>query len=711
MHQVSSDGYAFVAVYLRTDNPSIARFVIGASHGHGFLLSERAVEARSLITSSDLDAQWKSSECPTIVWKHNADAFKREESNLSMTSTSAIGIRVYSSDTIVNRVRYSVHIYDTNESDFTVELISKPKKDKYAHGAIPSSASNRVILLKRKVNPYDVHLSSSNFADLLSLTRFEQTPSRNLISNGAETDDRDGFGWKATVSPKWAGKLANYVRVFRLAKYASKVGGVFCFVTVFVVQQKTEFRAHLLLEVTWLASTLSSSCSLGGVDTRQSLRIPLSEYLRCVNVSRRLTLGVGYGHSASEGGDKCTACLAYTATRARFYDSAASSTPETAFEYSSSCSTCSMIQYRRLHAIRELLNYAAATAPESLEFIYHAYCEHETKSAFFFNADCGVTVASANLFVNDLHWWLYPDCSELPCHVAYIVPGKENGFEHIPEKLQRDFDLVEALQALNHAACQVAELTPVHLDDAGDGATDHASAFDAYLVAEAVLVEATRVLLHPDYAWQKPRKIVGASSWSTACSFLLGPVQLSAALQRFDPLYLNPATAEVLEAYFTHEKWPHDYPNVRPFFYGILAFMTHVQRVRQILVLRSGALQISSAPKHATDGENTSNHETLAKNTSVLDCSLQSNSTKVLGSLTLVAAAPHTGAAGHGRVVADGEGHGARAQRAGGAARAQRASAGRDAGDGGHVQARPQGNDVVRVALQQVLSFASAFDQ
>ncbi|KAG6623252.1 putative F-box protein [Phytophthora cinnamomi] len=244
-------------------------------------------------------------------------------------------------------------------------------------------------------------------------------------------------------------------------------------------------------------------------------------------------------------------------------------------------------------------------------------------------------VASANLFVNDLHWWLYPDCSELPCHVAYIVPGKENGFEHIPEKLQRDFDLVEALQALNHAACQVAELTPVHLDDAGDGATDHASAFDAYLVAEAVLVEATRVLLHPDYAWQKPRKIVGASSWSTACSFLLDPVQLSAALQRFDPLYLNPATAEVLEAYFTHEKWPHDYPNVRPFFYGILAFMMHVQHVRQILVLRSGALQSSSAPKHATDGENTSNHETLAKNTSVLDCSLQSNSTEVSGSLTL----------------------------------------------------------------------------
>ncbi|KAE9305721.1 hypothetical protein PF008_g21648 [Phytophthora fragariae] len=654
MRRASADSFALVAVYLRTDNRSIVRFVVGAWHGHEFLLTEHAVEARDLIIGSDLDAQWKASGHPTIVWKHNADAFKSEESNALESLTTSIGMRVYSSEIVVNRVRYSVHVHDTNESEYTVELIPKPKKDKHAQAVIPSD-THRLILHKRQINPYDVHLSSSSFADLLFLTRFEQIPSRSTKPGGDGSDDRNSVEWKATVSPKWAGKLANYVRVFRLAKCACKAGGVFCFVTVSVVQQKTEFRAHLLLEVTLLPSTLSSSSSsLGGAESQQLIRIPLSEYLRCANVSRRYTAGLGYG----EGEDECTACLTYTTARAKFYDSDV--VVDTTFDYSTNCSNCAMIQYRRLNAIKELVIHAGTSASESLELIYHAYCQVCTRlappvvlvlgSAFsgptpwllpllgyyfscfdcdhyglfkfveggeghaisetsiqmrdivlqtlardqiivIYNADCGVTVASANVFVNELHWWLYPDCSELPCHVAFIVTDERNDLEHDADNLQRDFDLLEALRALNHAACQLAELDPVHLDDAGGEGTDRASAFDAYLVAEAVLVEATRVLLHPDYAWHKPRKIVGASSWSSACSFLLDPVRLSAALQRCDPLQLSAVTAEVLDAYFMHAKWPLDYPNVRPFFHGLLACMMHVQHVRQLLALKSGSLQ------------------------------------------------------------------------------------------------------------------------
>ncbi|KAE9017240.1 hypothetical protein PR001_g14448 [Phytophthora rubi] len=690
MRRASADSFALVAVYLRTDNRSIVRFVVGAWHGHEFLLTEHAVEARDLIIGSDLDAQWKASGHPTIVWKHNADAFKSEESNALESLTSSIGMRVYSSEIVVNRVRYSVHVHDTNESEYTVELIPKPKKDKHAQAVIPSD-THRLILHKRQINPYDVHLSSSSFADLLFLTRFEQIPSRSTKPGGDGSDDRNSVEWKATVSPKWAGKLANYVRVFRLAKYACKAGGVFCFVTVSVVQQKTEFRAHLLLEVTLLPSTLSSSSSsLGGAESRQLIRIPLSEYLRCANVSRRYTAGLGYG----EGEDECTACLTYTTARAKFYDSDV--VVDTTFDYSTNCSNCAMIQYRQLNAIKELVIHAGTSASKSLELIYHAYCQVCTRlappvvlvlgSAFsgsspwllpllghyftcfdcnhyglfnfveggeghaisdesiqvrdtvlqtlardqiivIYNADCGVTVASANVFVNELHWWLYPDCSELPCHVAFIVTDERNDLEHDADNLQRDFDLLEALRALNHAACQVAELDPVHLDDAGGEGTDHASAFDAYLVAEAVLVEATRVLLHPDYAWHKPRKIVGASSWSSACSFLLDPVRLSAALQRCDPLQLSAVTAEVLDAYFMHAKWPLDYPNVRPFSHGLLACMMHVQHVRQLLALKSGSLQSEMTRNTVNDGETTTgiNHEVLAQNTSVLNISHQAS--------------------------------------------------------------------------------------
>lgn len=154
-----------------------------------------------------------------------------------------------------------------------------------------------------------------------------------------------------------------------------------------------------------------------------------------------------------------------------------------------SCSNCTTIQYRRLQAIKKLVAHANTILPESLELIYHGYCdgcatlappiililgsafsvmmvrllpfleqyfasfdcgktgfmqfvegnedyviadvslhvrEHflqtlsRDRVVVLFNADCAVTVTSANLFVHELHWWLYQDCSDLPCHVAYV---------------------------------------------------------------------------------------------------------------------------------------------------------------------------------------------------------------------------------------------------------------------------------------------------
>ncbi|KAL4171579.1 hypothetical protein KRP22_009671 [Phytophthora ramorum] len=687
----ASDRYSLVAVYLRRNDPSILRFVVGSCYGQEFLLTEHAVSARWLIVGSDLDVQWKSSGHAVIVWKHHTDALEMQEEFYSSqdgaegSANNAVGPRIYSSEVIVRRVRYSVHLYDTDETKYTVELIPKAQK-----GQIEQSkpVGDRLVLNKRDVNPYDVHLSSSSFADLFSLICFEHNPPQEPKREDA-SDPATRLKWKATVSPKWTGKLANYVRVLRLAKYACKVGGVFCFVAVFVVQQKTEFRAHLLLEFTWLAPTLSSFPP-GGAATRQSLRIALSDYLVCTNASRRFAVGLEYSGNEREGGDEeCPSCSTYDAARTKLHANDVG-VPETAFDCTTSCSNCAMIQQRRLRAIKELVIHAGAIAPESLEVIYHGYCDvcatlappivlvigsafsatmnwllplleqyfvsfdcgkhgflrfaegdqghviaeegihvRETvlqtlardQVAVLFNADCGMTVGSANLFVHELHWWLYPDFSELPCHVAYAVSARYDhvddgsSFEQKPAGIYRDHDLLEALQALRHAACQVAELTPVYLDDGGEEGGDHASAFDAYLVAEAVLIEATRVLLHPDYAWQKPRKIVGASSWNTACSYLLDPVRLGADLQRCDPLGLCTATAAVLEEYFVHVKWPHEYADVRPFFYGLLVFMMHVQHVRRIVGVRSGSLQAALTAHHGAE------QEVLAQNTSIIDCS------------------------------------------------------------------------------------------
>ncbi|ETN06369.1 hypothetical protein PPTG_13714 [Phytophthora nicotianae INRA-310] len=670
MRSSATNSYLLVAVYVRTDDRSSVRFVVGLWRNHDYLLTEHEVAARCLVIGSELDVQWRSTDHAVIVWKHHEGTFKNEEKEITITfPTTDIGQRIYSSEVIVNRIRYAVHMYDTSDTEYTVELIPKPRKGDAVQQVISSSV-NKLTLYKRTVNPYNVHLSSSNFADLLSLIRFEQTP---LLEPTKESSQAFHFKWKATISPKWAEKLANYVRVLRLAKYACKISGVFCFIAVFIVQQKTEFRAHLLFEITWLRPTLSSQFSLGGLPTRQSLRITLSDYLRCSNALRRFAAGL-----ANSEDEECPSCLAYTNARTKLFEHPV---PETSPEHLSSCSNCAIIQHRRLHAVKELIIHAGAIAPEALEVIYHGYCERRaallppiiivvastmsssmimwllpllehyfasfdcSKNGFLhfendghtvseegiharetllhvlardqvavlFNANCGVTVENANVFVHELHWWLYPDNHDLPCHVAYIV-GDNNDVS----RDSRDNDLLEALQSLNHAACQIAELDPVCLDD-GDSESDRASAFDAYLVAEAVLVEATRVLLHPEYSWQKPREIIGASSWSSACSFLLDPAQLSGYLVQCNPLKLSVKTVEVLEAYFAHAKWPRDYLDVRPVFFGLLAFMMHLQHVRRILASRSGSLH-NSLHLTAQDGI-VVEREQLAKNTSVIDCS------------------------------------------------------------------------------------------
>lgn len=277
MGPTTSACYSIVAVYLRIDDPSLVRFVVGSWHAQEVLLTENTMAAQRLIRGSDLDVQWKSSGHATFVWKHKADEFKPYYSHNDAVSSSAsvVGPRIYSSESTVNRLRYSVHIYGTNETDYTVELISKRRNGKDVHEMASlhnDPVVNKLILHKRTVNPYGVYLSSSNFADLLSLTRFEQTiPVVGSDDFGHTTHIK----WKATVSPKWSGKLANYVRVLRLAKHACKVSGVFCFVTVFIVQQKTEFRAHLQLNLTWLAPILfTRRRSNPANSTNRAFRLP-----------------------------------------------------------------------------------------------------------------------------------------------------------------------------------------------------------------------------------------------------------------------------------------------------------------------------------------------------------------------------------------------------------------------------------------------------
>uniref|UniRef100_H3GEG7 t-SNARE coiled-coil homology domain-containing protein n=1 Tax=Phytophthora ramorum TaxID=164328 RepID=H3GEG7_PHYRM len=284
--------YSLVAVYLRRNDPSILRFVVGSCYGQEFLLTEHAVSARWLIVGSDLDVQWKSSAHAVIVWKHHTDALEMQEELYSSqdgaegSANNAVGPRIYSSEVIVRRVRYSVHLYDTDETKYTVELVPKAQK-----GQIEQSkpVGDRLVLNKRDVNPYDVHLSSSSFADLFSLICFEHNPPQEPKREDA-SDPATRLKWKATVSPKW-------------------------------------------------------------------------------------TVGLEYSGNEREGGDEeCPSCSTYDAARTKLHANDVG-VPETVFDCTTSCSNCAMIQQRRLRAIKELVIHAGAIAPESLEVIYHGYCD------------------------------------------------------------------------------------------------------------------------------------------------------------------------------------------------------------------------------------------------------------------------------------------------------------------------------------------------
>ncbi|RLN98027.1 hypothetical protein BBJ28_00016317 [Nothophytophthora sp. Chile5] len=681
---VKMRGYSLVAVYLRTDEPSTVRFVVSCWNGLESLLTEHSVAASRLVLGSDLDIQWETSDRGFIVWKHRIEDPQAAE--------EAVERRVYSGEVIVDHMSYTVHIYDSNGTEYAVELAPKRWETGASSSSTAHQSSRRLVLLKRDVNPYGVQLPSSSFADLLSSTRFEPVSSGG--TRAIEADGHDAvLGWKAEVASKWLDKLAKYVRVLRLAKYATKVGGVFCFVTISIVQQKTEFRAHLLLELTSLPSGRNDAV------TRQSLCIALSDYLRCSNSSRRFMAGLEGSGVEGEGAVGCPGCLAYVASHRPFEDLRTSGL-EASSSDPSCCSGCASMPSPRLRAIRELIFNEGSIASEALEQIYQSHCEvcgvitppvvlvvgpafssamewllpflehyfvcfdcsssgflrlaeiadendvsmrdtlrqtlMRDQVAVLFNADCSVTVASANAFVHELHWGLYPEHHALPFHVAYVV--EEQRHHHGNGALlpdldgRRDHNVLVALQAMAEAANQVGELHPVQLDSVDAEGGDSAAAFEAYLVAEAVLVEATRVLLHPEIAWQKPRKIVGASSWNSACHFLRYPLGLSAELQRCRPLELSSATAEVLDAYFSHVHWPHDYPDVRPVFHGLLAFLLHVEHVRQAFTARSGSLQavLNSQQDAVCTPKEVNDAELLAPNTSVLDCTRSANTAKTL---------------------------------------------------------------------------------
>lgn len=658
-----SPGFFLVAVFVRPSECTKLHFVMSQLKDTNSTNREEAVHAQRLVHPGALRIHCGKQNDSYVVWKHQQpdDVERGNQSVICGRKMPPAGnrkgeIRVYSGEIRMLNLPILVHVFDVTPTEYALELHLP------SNSTLPPElrklASKRVTLLKHDVNPYDVRLPLSAFGDLLaSITFSPPSGSDAAICNDAD-QGASIAEWNPIVSSKWMEKLAKYVRVLRMARFGYRVDRKYYFATLSVVQQKTEFRAYLLLELTCI-SDLSMK--------KQPLRISLSHYLRCGNAMNHIL-----PLDEKEGDEGCQVCSKY----------ALLPNAPTTYASSNTCSSCDGIQSARLAGVRELV-VNGRLSPEAGQIDYHGHCRfcgavakpmllilstltsaagvlqllgyhfscfdmgtlHSASESCGtigddlrqaieverivagYNADCGTTVAAASEFTNELHRSIYPEHHELPFHVVFVVDSNslshdqwENSSAH---HTSRDQDVVGAFGALSSAASRIGEQEAVSMAG-GHQEEEGALDFEAYLVSEALLVEATRVLLQPEVPWRKPGETVGASSWSTACEFLQDPRALSSKLLRDIHLSsIPPATQEVLDAYFSHPKWPHTYEEVRRSFHGLLCYMLHLSHVQDIVRGRGGLLRDGTTNPHC-DESGSHESDTYAKHTSVLSIVQQS---------------------------------------------------------------------------------------
>lgn len=633
-------GYLLVAAFVRPNVCTKLHFVV--SDLRSGTCVENVVLASNLVPASALQVEkcGRHLDDSFVVWKYHCNhsgvagltSYPHQQSHDHRGET-----RVYSGETrIQNRVAL-VHVYDASPTEYIVEThqTSSPPNKSSSKLLAPGShdlatISTRITLVKYEVNPYDVRLPSSAFSDLVASIDFARLtdPDSSMPATGA-----------AIMTPKWMEKLAKYVRVLKMARFGLNIDRQFFFVTLSIVQQKTEFRSYLLLEFSCVSDL--------DMKKKQSLRISLSEYLRCINTLRHIL-------PIKIPDDDCDVCE--KATSRHYGSSLDGAIPASGEPHD--CSSCAVIQSARLLAIRNLVTADCHEPIDAVQVDYHGHCQHcgnlakpvlvvlscfTTAAAagllqllgyhfscfdmatlvaengrtmtvvddirqaidverivILFNADCGTTTAAAHDFTRELHGQLYPELhheSQQPFHTVFVVDNRAcagHTWQQIsPATVSRDQDVTEALEALASAACHVGDCEPVRENEASGH--EDALNFDAYLVTEALLVEATQVMLQPEVGWRKPGETVGASSWGSACEFLADPATLSSRLQLVRPSLLPPTAQEILDACFCHPKWPQSYKDLRPIFHALLCFMLHVSHVQHVLRGRGGILQDSSS--------------------------------------------------------------------------------------------------------------------
>lgn len=612
--------YVLASVHVRSNDCSKIHFVMSAIRNQEIFLVERTVKSSQLFQTDAFKVRQEKFGQACIAWRH------QENSEMPSTHSRNNGSRVFSGDVVVECTPMSVHVYDATPTEYILEL--RPRKTSTC-SEMPMVQAQKMVLLKRSVNPYSVRLPASAFHDLVASIRYEK---RELVKGDTDITE---YELMPVVGIHWIKTLAKYVRVVLLTKFGCKIDGQFSFVKMFIVQQKTEYRSHLLIEFTWVSSSFEKEC------TRQSVRVSLSDYLRCADAMRHILYDFNFEFESclqchgnqhrvdipnyalnAEWGlvshRNCPLSTTMNASRLQglqnLFSIGSISLEMLDWLYQGMCGSCNVAMEPMLLV---LCNVNRTENENWIQFLSHYFrcydightstletSEAQTLSdllvteriVVIYNANFGPTVSATNAFIHNLHWALYPDHHELPIQIVLLTGDCATRLYEL-ESASFDQHLFDEMRGLAFSIHLVGEMESASVDP-------DAMKFEAYLESEALLVEVVRIVREPNEEWRKPGETVGASSWTSAISFLTEPLQLQHDLNQSMPSAIaSESIKDLMQLYTAHPKWPHGFGDVRTAFHALLAFILRFVCVQQLLEGYGGLLTKTSNLYSSSEAE------------------------------------------------------------------------------------------------------------
>ncbi|RHZ00813.1 hypothetical protein DYB37_005374 [Aphanomyces astaci] len=500
--------YALVAIYLRQTTSTLT-FVVASMGNHSVV--EVSTNIDETIAN---DFEVCASSCDSAV---DVTFRQRRRQRVVSTAVTTYSIGDLTSCPIVfagsvaltDGPSSHVQVYDSG-MNYVVRSTSGGEATHYA------------TVCKDDVNPLGISLGTQELRAMFADTRV--------------------YGVNCAVNVPWLQHcICTYARMFSVARFGIQQHGRYYLVTVVVMQDKLEYRSGLVFRAmqirgplgqgaaavsfsTVLRTTnglssvvlgLSAPCSEVTSDDQNSLQASsqqpeCGEIMHCQSCLNRIC-------NVLRGGGAVDVCF-HQAIPVRVCFSAFC-TPESVARLKSCLQQHSSSLSRHRHRI---LVVRCTVTDQMLDV--------QTVE----DANFGLTGRSVQHYLTEGHWRGL---------AVFVVPTEEF---HLGGRESQDVDLVHRIHDLVQQQHDVA---------ACDASSIDAPNFENYLIAEALVMEAT-MMCYSASSLKKPSTITGASSWKFACQLLTNPHRFYERFNRHVAwATMSESVATTLLQFQSHPEW------------------------------------------------------------------------------------------------------------------------------------------------------------